>query len=530
MNHKHVVAAIIHDSENRIFATQRASGEWKDWWEFPGGKIEPGETPEEALKREIWEELETHIAIEHLVTTVEWDYPKFHLTMHCYWCHVESGELVLKEHESARWLKPDELDSVQWLPADWEVIEMLKENAMNIAIYTLTSALHDPQAIDMLTKEFLTSLNVPYILKGDDFSDYGSHDLNLIFVRTGGTEGLFQQLMPALAEKSDAPFYLLASDKSNSLAASLEILSYLRQQGKQGEILHGNPEYVASRIQLLGQVESAVKRLRHCRLGVIGKPSDWLIASHSDAECVRQKLGAELLEIPMSELLDTLTATPEPSPTEHSDMPAVNEALSGACRIYEAMKTIVQKRDLQGFTIRCFDLLDAVHNTGCLALAKLNAEGYIAGCEGDVPTMLTMTLLRALSGTSSFQANPASIDPETGEILFAHCTIPFDMVQRYELDTHFESGIGVGIRGYVPEGPVTICKVSGDLSRAFIAEGKLVRSQAKPDLCRTQIVVRLANPSDTEYFLTNPIGNHHVIVVGHHTTALKALLQRIRVF
>lgn len=397
---------------------------------------------------------------------------------------------------------------------------------MNIAVYTLTSALHDPQAVDTLTKEFLTSLNVPYILKGDDFSDYGSHDLNLIFVRTGGTEGIFQQMMPTLVGKSDAPFYLLASDKSNSLAASLEILSYLRQQGKQGEILHGNPEYIASRIQLLCQVESAVKRLRQCRLCIIGKPSDWLIASHVDAECIRQRLGVELLEIPMQELLDTLSATPEPSPTEHSNMPAVNEALPGAYRIYEALKALVQKYSLQGFTIRCFDLLDAVHNTGCWALAKLNAESYIAGCEGDVPTMLTMMMLRALTDTSSFQANPASINPETGEILFAHCTIPFDMVQRYELDTHFESGIGVGIRGFVPEGPVTICKVSGDLSLAFIAEGELLRSQAKPDLCRTQLVVRLANPSDTEYFLTNPIGNHHAIVMGHQATALKALLRR----
>ncbi len=401
---------------------------------------------------------------------------------------------------------------------------------MNIAVYTLTSTLHDPQAIDTLTKEFLTSLNVPYILKGDDFSDYGSHDLNLIFVRTGGTEGIFQQMMPTLVEKSDAPFYLLASDKSNSLAASLEILSHLRQQGKQGEILHGNPEYIASRIQLLCQVESAVKRLRHCRLGVIGKPSDWLIASQVDAECVRQRLGIELLDIPMVELLDTLATTPESSSTEHSDIPTVNEALPDACRIYEALKTVVQKHGLQGFTIRCFDLLDAVHNTGCWALAKLNAEGYIAGCEGDVPTMLTMMLLRALTGSSSFQANPASIHPETGEILFAHCTIPFDMVQRYELDTHFESGIGVGIRGFVPEGPVTICKVSGDLSRAFVAEGELVRSQTKPDLCRTQLVVRFANPSDTEYFLTNPIGNHHVIVVGQHAEALKALLRRINIF
>ena len=121
-----VVAAIIVDSENRIFATQRGSGDWKDWWEFPGGKIEPGETPEQALKREIWEELETRISVGQLLQTVEWDYPKFHLTMHCFFCRIESGSLTLKEHEAARWLAPDELSSVQWLPADWEVIEKLK--------------------------------------------------------------------------------------------------------------------------------------------------------------------------------------------------------------------------------------------------------------------------------------------------------------------------------------------------------------------------------------------------------------------
>ena len=121
-----VVAAIIVNSENRIFATQRGSGDWKDWWEFPGGKIEPGETPEQALKREIWEELETRIVVERFFQTVEWDYPKFHLTMHCYLCHVESGNLTLKEHEAAKWLSPNELDSVQWLPADWEIIERLK--------------------------------------------------------------------------------------------------------------------------------------------------------------------------------------------------------------------------------------------------------------------------------------------------------------------------------------------------------------------------------------------------------------------
>jgi 8-oxo-dGTP diphosphatase len=121
-----VVAAIIHDAEGRIFATQRGYGEWKDYWEFPGGKMEPEETTEEALMREIWEELETRIKVERLVQTVEWDYPAFHLIMHCYLCHVESGHLELKEHEAAKWLNKDELESVNWLPADLKVIEKVR--------------------------------------------------------------------------------------------------------------------------------------------------------------------------------------------------------------------------------------------------------------------------------------------------------------------------------------------------------------------------------------------------------------------
>ena len=119
-----VVAAIIHDADGRIFATQRGYGDFKDFWEFPGGKMEPGESPEEALKREIWEELETRIVIERFVRTIEWDYPTFHLTMHCYWCRVESGDLTLKEHEAARWLSKDELSSVNWLPADLQILNM----------------------------------------------------------------------------------------------------------------------------------------------------------------------------------------------------------------------------------------------------------------------------------------------------------------------------------------------------------------------------------------------------------------------
>ena len=119
-----VVAAVICDGE-RVFATQRGYGEWKDWWEFPGGKMEPGETPEAALMREIREELATEIVVGPLLTTVEHDYPKFHLIMYCYLCRVGSGKLTLLEHEAARWLLRSELDSVEWLPADEPVARMV---------------------------------------------------------------------------------------------------------------------------------------------------------------------------------------------------------------------------------------------------------------------------------------------------------------------------------------------------------------------------------------------------------------------
>jgi len=120
-----VVAAIIRKGD-KIFATQRGYGDYKDGWEFPGGKMEAGETPEEALRREIWEELETRIIVDSLLQTVEWDYPQFHLTMHCYWCHIESGSLTLKEHEAARWLAKEELESVAWLPADLTLLPAIQ--------------------------------------------------------------------------------------------------------------------------------------------------------------------------------------------------------------------------------------------------------------------------------------------------------------------------------------------------------------------------------------------------------------------
>ena len=121
-----VVAAVIRDN-NRIFATQRGYGDLKGGWEFPGGKIEKGETPQEALKREICEELDTEILVGELIDTIEFDYPTFHLSMDCFWCEVVKGDLVLKEHDAAKWLNKNTIDEVEWLPADVTLIDAIKE-------------------------------------------------------------------------------------------------------------------------------------------------------------------------------------------------------------------------------------------------------------------------------------------------------------------------------------------------------------------------------------------------------------------
>ena len=378
-----------------------------------------------------------------------------------------------------------------------------------IAIYTITSGLHDEAAVKAVSDEFLQSIfpDGGYEFKGADFSTFGLEaDLNIIYIRTGGAEGIFKELLPGMLDAGVGFFTLLASGKSNSLAASLEILSYLRQNGLKGEVLHGSPEYISRRIALLEKVAVARATLSGTTIGIIGKPSDWLISSTWDADALLDKLGLSLVDIPMEDLVSAIGRP--------------LDGLRGAEQIYNAIKQIVDESALKALTIRCFDLLTAVRNTGCYALAQLNTEGIPSSCEGDVPALLSMMVSRALTGRTGFQANPASIDVETGEILFAHCTIPFDLVDEFCYDTHFESGIGVGIHGHYPEGPVTVFKISGSLDRVFIAEGELFRNQYEANLCRTQVWLRL-DPADARYFLTDPIGNHHIIIPGHHAALLR---------
>ena len=394
------------------------------------------------------------------------------------------------------------------------------------AIYTITSGLHNENEVSRLSDQFLSGIfpDGNFEFRGSSFQDFGTHTLDIIYVRTGGAEGIFRSLLPEMLSRGISRYYLLTSGKSNSLAASLEILSYLGQQGLKGEVLHGSPEYLRSRINALETVAIARQKLHGARIGVIGEPSDWLISSHADPVALMDRIGAKLESVPMEELVQEIgRSKADPAPSEVPMADNVRASYPGATQIYHALEVIVKNHKLNALTLRCFDLLTSVGNTGCLALASFNADGFPASCEGDVPALLSMMIPQALTGFTGFQANPSRIDVETGEILFAHCTVPFNMVRNWQYDTHFESGIGVGIHGEIPEGPVTVFKVSGKLDRFFAAEGELLYNQYEDNLCRTQVVLKV-KPEEARYFLTKPIGNHHIIVPGHCKALFEELL------
>ncbi len=393
---------------------------------------------------------------------------------------------------------------------------------MKIKVSTFKSRLQHSLEFNQEVTRFLSrvedKLAAPLTLA--DLEDYDC-DLKLIFIQTGGSEGLFLQYFEVLQE----PYYLLTNGGNNSLAASLEILSYLNKIGKKGEILHGSEEYIAKRIKDLACISRTIKVLKETKLGVVGNPSDWLISSVPDYSLVQKKMGLSLIDIPLSQI-EEKAVKPHFSSLQIKDFKAYGpKDMESSIHIFDALDEIVKEYGLSGATIRCFDLLTSLKATGCLALAELNKRGIIGTCEGDVMAMITMLIARLLTNQSSFQANPSRIDTDNNCITFAHCTVPFDMLEEYKLDTHFESGIGVAIKGEMKKGKVTIFRISSDLKHYFVSSGILMNNLNEKNLCRTQINVRL-DRSVTE-LLKTPCGNHHIIIYGDYADLIEQCMKTI---
>lgn len=384
---------------------------------------------------------------------------------------------------------------------------------MKINIYPIVSALHNKNVIENNTNELLSLLkeNSKHNYKIVSIDELYDADLSLILVLSGGSENEFLSNLPKLRE----PFYILTYGYNNSLPASLEILSYIKDNNYDGEVLHGNINYIVDRINDL---------LNRVNYGVIGNPSDWLIASEVNYSNAL-KHNVNLINIDIDEVVNEYNSITELDDLSiHLDYD--KKEIDKANKLYRALVNIKQKYNLKGLTIRCFDLLSKLNTTACLGLSLLNRDKTISTCEGDIPSMISMKIIYDLFKQSSFQANPSQINFEEKEIVFAHCTLPLDMCNSFKLDTHFESNIGIGIKGELNLTKVTIFKLARNLKDYYVETGTIVENLNSDKLCRTQIKIKLDNSPN--YFLTRPYGNHHIIFYGDHKNELIEYMNKIK--
>lgn len=343
-----------------------------------------------------------------------------------------------------------------------------------------------------------------------DPKEVAAEEHPLFFIGTGGAEENFQSVFRNFPE----PYMLLTTDAYNSLAAAMEIMGYLDMEGKKGEILHGDLEQIAKRIEVTQRVFKVKNELKTKRLGAVGKPSG-LISSEADGKKLKEACGMQIVDIDLNELIKEFQSceiVENKYTKEIREKGYDKQEIDKALKVYAALKNLIVKYQLDAVTIKCFDLLEPLDTTGCLALAILNTEGIPAACEGDTKSLISMTILNMLTDEPVFMANPSFMDTKKNEMIIAHCTLPLHMPKTYELTTHFESGIGVAIAGNVEPGPITIFKCNDDLSQFYVEEAELLECLHREDLCRTQMHIHFKE--NVNYFLKHPISNHHLICCG----------------
>ena len=354
-------------------------------------------------------------------------------------------------------------------------------------------------------------------------------------IATGGVENLFKRIWASIdVEMMCAPSRLktvtmIADGRNNSLAAALEILTFLGNNGAEGKILHGTNDEIVAAVK-----ETRLIASLQGRIGLFGQPSDWLIASGVDRDFLRQRYGIETIDIDLQRLIDGIKTVPQTEAEEvaqtmvkrakdvkeptHADMVE-------AAKAYLAIKKICQEERLDAMTIRCFDIVKACGTTSCLALALLNDEGIVAGCEGDMQTLLSMLLAKRLCGAVAFMANPSQLTDKTS--MLAHCTIPLTMCDKTIVRSHFESSMGVAIQGLLPLTDYTLFKWGGPkLDRFFVTEARAVETPYSNHFCRTQITLDV---NLKPYLLQHSVGNHHVVIRGRHAEEIRCFMQQNRV-
>lgn len=387
--------------------------------------------------------------------------------------------------------------------------------------YTVVaSPLHDPASIEHVldpVRAMLESLGgAP-----DVVLDRGVP--HVIVVATGGTE---RAVLDVAARRRTAcpwePVVLIAHPLHNSLPAALEALARLRRDGIPGRVVQTtDPGEPARSIADL----RAIHRLHGARLGLVGEPSDWLVASVPDRTALQERWGIELVDIDIADTIrhhrgaDDVEAGAVAVRFTPRGEPSADTVTAAA--LHPTLVHTIERQHVDAIAVRCFDFITDLSTSGCIALAELNDTGVVAGCEGDVASTVAMMLIRELLDQPSWIANPARIDVDRHELLLAHCTVAPSMVDDIELHTHFESGLGIGIRGTFAGGPITLLRLGGDrLERHWSGQGEIVSSGDSPDLCRTQALLRV-DEGDLARLLDDPLGNHLVMVRGHHRARIE---------
>lgn len=354
-------------------------------------------------------------------------------------------------------------------------------------------------------------------------------DFCIVFIATGGVEKQVMQCFESLPR----PTIILADGMQNSLAAAMEVSSWLRTRGMKSEILHGEPLAIAARIKILYNTFKAQRAINGMRIGVIGTPSPWLIASNVDYLLAKRRWGVKYVDISLErvyELYHQITddevgeACAEFAGKALACREGSPEDILKAMRLYRAIRKICIEEDLKAVTLSCFKLIEVTETTGCLALALLNDEGIYAGCEGDLQSIFTMLAVHTITEKDAFMANPSMINTRTNEIILSHCTIGIQQTEQYIIRNHFETGVGIAIQGILPMGEVTIVKCGGEsLDEYYISSGTLTENPNYINMCRTQ--ARIKMDTSSEYFLKNPLGNHHVLIRGNYVDVLHEFFQ-----
>ena len=402
---------------------------------------------------------------------------------------------------------------------------------MVINLITFASLLHKQASVRSSHEIILTELEKYFTVNFIDYQDINKltpDDFSILFIATGGVERLVIQHFESLPR----PAIILADGMQNSLAAALEISSWLRGRGMKSEILHGELSEIIKRIFVLHSNFMAQRSLFGMRIGVIGAPSGWLIASNVDYLLAKRRWGVEYTDVALDRIYEYYAQITDDEVGEAcarlagkalACREASPEDMIKAMRLYRAIRKIVDEDRLSALTLSCFRLIEQTGTTGCLALSLLNDEGIIAGCEGDLQSIFTMLTAKVLTGKPAFMANPSMINARTNEIILAHCTIGIAQTEQFIIRNHFETESGIGIQGILPTGDVTIVKCGGEcLDEYYLGTGTLIENTNYINMCRTQVRVKMNTPAD--YFLKNPLGNHHILLQGNYENSLNEFL------